>query len=1250
MKNPPMPRVPALLGERRHSAPPPARSGFALVLSLLLMAFLLMLVVGLSAFVRIESQTAAAMQNETLARQNALLALHVAIGELQRHTGPDQRVTARSGTNGALPAPGASHWYGVWHSQPDSQSPDSFLSGEPAWLVSGSQPDPSQEVPVQNAITLVGDGSLGPDNADSRVVVPAVAVDTRNTGRYAFWMDDFSTKVPLDVLEPDRSNRAAFDSASDQRAARQRAVSAPQPGVAGLDDVFSVWEDPTDPRYSHITSISHSAGLPLFSDSPQAMVETAWNGFHDYGWQSRGVLADVRDGGLKLDLTALFGDDRPIYPNGRRAFEVEHAFRPLYEWNTLASHHNRFSLLWESLRNYYRLYLESWDGRVGIRSALAYHGSGMTSGQSTLGFNDYHYIIGPIPDIRNQQTAQDQNPLLLRTQVELELAAYPATVGGDSTIYLELRIKPALWMFNPYNVRLSNHHNLQYFWARFGFPWNPVVDISIYRNDGTLRQRTRTNLGALVWGGSSVSNPAVEFIRIPTIWNVDSGEYLDPGEIRIYGLSSGANHDQNRSRTLLLSNDIRLQEYAYFQNIGFSLDGTLDDATGGPTHFEWLQNRSGTSPLNTFPWPVYDSATPLSNVEGSDIVEVSVYWRETPSLVNNPAYFGDNFSIGGAGNHFRSIGQFRYRQSELHKLNSGPYTMQLQQLLNQPISLGGYALQLKPAVDGWGQDANKGQYTNPVRVLADYNLRIPNYKYHYQDAGRNPYAYQVFENSPPVSRDYAPRKSDGTEPMIGFWGEGLDSGGSLGGSPYTTFFEIPREPLVSLGQFRHTDLTHTFAEPSYVMGESNKPPGMAGNRVEAIIGGEPFIDVSHYTNQVLWDRYFLSTVPVHPPSAHIAVELTNYSSDGAINSTTPTATQIANLYSAHDNFFLEDTTFDQNYVANGHPLPASRLHYLFRDGVAPVVSGLSGPDPEERPRDLRDYRAAAANLMIAGPLNVNTRSVEAWKAALGSAQQIHLGLLPYDPLNEPILDSGALNNPFTRLTLPNGVLHTGVSPDMMARWNREREFTDSQLSELAQAIVDEIENHTTAVGRPFLNLAEFVNRYAAANTAVSVDDPIRLRGTLQRAIDHTDINTAFYSGKLGFNNPELGGAPDSYARNAPGFLSQGDILTALAPILTARGDTFRIRVYGERTHPVTGKPMAKAYGEALVQRLPDFVDPANIPDEPLYLETHDSQPIQNVTLRHNWQKNTNPDLSRVNERFGRRYQIISFRWLNDDQI
>ncbi|MEY4924630.1 MAG: hypothetical protein RL598_1149, partial [Verrucomicrobiota bacterium] len=96
-------------------APQAQQRGFALIITLTLLALLALTVFALSALNRVSAQIATIAGYQVQARQNALLGLNLGLGELQQQAGDDARLTGMAGLTGisALAANSTRHWCGV---------------------------------------------------------------------------------------------------------------------------------------------------------------------------------------------------------------------------------------------------------------------------------------------------------------------------------------------------------------------------------------------------------------------------------------------------------------------------------------------------------------------------------------------------------------------------------------------------------------------------------------------------------------------------------------------------------------------------------------------------------------------------------------------------------------------------------------------------------------------------------------------------------------------------------------------------------------------------------------------------------------------------------------------------------------------------------------------------------------------------------------------------------------------------------
>jgi hypothetical protein len=175
-------------------------------------------------------------------------------------------------------------------------------------------------------------------------------------------------------------------------------------------------------------------------------------------------------------------------------------------------------------------------------------------------------------------------------------------------------------------------------------------------------------------------------------------------------------------------------------------------------------------------------------------------------------------------------------------------------------------------------------------------------------------------------------------------------------------------------------------------------------------------------------------------------------------------------------------------------------------------------------------------------------------------------------------------------------------------------------------------------------MSEFVNR------RIGSDSELTRVGALQNAIDESELNETVFAGQVpvseadvanvnlyGFKTPAA--ATGNPAAGAPGWLSQADLLKVLEPAATVRSDTFVIRTCGEATDS-SGNVLAKAYVEAVVQRIPEYVNPsdpasAKVPNPNAPAIVSEAAP---------------PLVASENIAFGRRFVMVSFKWLSAEDI
>lgn len=270
------------------------KDGFALILALGLMALLLVLLLSLSTLSRMETGINEARSQHQQSRQNALLGLKIALGNLQKLAGPDQRVTARAdllGQGSANP-----YWTGVWATDVQNR--------EPAWLVSGSNPNPAIPLLGLSGVRLASGAGNGESVFVASVpVIPEKPPDGSSTepshqnGHYAYWISDEGVKSSL--AKTDRVGELNNNSYGDQFRKRLRQLSAVRP----RREVFFPDLEKEEPEVIR-ENLNKTTSLGQIALLPGVSANELKGSFFDATHLSFGVLCNTAEGELKRDLSA----------------------------------------------------------------------------------------------------------------------------------------------------------------------------------------------------------------------------------------------------------------------------------------------------------------------------------------------------------------------------------------------------------------------------------------------------------------------------------------------------------------------------------------------------------------------------------------------------------------------------------------------------------------------------------------------------------------------------------------------------------------------------------------------------------------------------------------------------------------------------------------------------------------------------------------------------------------------------------
>lgn len=1213
------PTHPALLRNQPNPMKRPAkpatrnRPGFTLIITLVMMVLLTILALGLLSLSTITLRSASQGSSMAVAQNNARLALILAIGDLQKSLGPDKAVSAQSEILSNNPA--KPRLTGVWESwdyRPDSNSLD-YASEKRTrfrrWLVSSSSPtdvinrDFASSAWTDKTVELVGKASLGgtASDADKSIagIVP-VAKDGKILGSYAWQVSDESVKARINLY---RRPANTSDPLWQKRAvlAGQRPDPTVMKGLNGGTLTFL----PSDQTTSDFIKAEATTGKIIDLDQANILdtAGTIKQFRNDVTTSSLGVISNVRTGGLRQDLSSMFemstSTSNIVLPSDfnnaarQRLYQSTHnigggALSDPY-WSALSCYYNTFRDITnpDSAPTFYKFPTES----------------AVLSAPTT----PRRFFPGPViakVEALFTYVTRDSHANWVNTLRNVD----------PRMLYMgHLMYTPVVTLHNPYNVNISfdtmdvSFRNIP---IAFNFYVNgqPQSSRLVTLNDmfvnGPDRREKNFFMRIGNWTSPASSSTSGPIVMKPGQTLV-CGPYLEPN-------ASFANNmgtrffDYQNNLTGTADTPINARPGFNGRCIGFDID--------------WLTpNHSG---LNS--GQQTDNNLGVLGLRSTDQVHVEYALQQPAANFGLNTEFRVEAKITTQNRTFDYGGlSFIYGDdSTLKRFFPRTYRFPAGSTMSQPTTyvpnsepISQHALAQTVAVfSAYARTTRGGVYENdqrspngPTSVLLDGALAGKPFLFHNPaktvvtlDLQREKPGGQSHElNFQPLTGStddvFSIDTTNRTNYLTGYTtSKGIKSG---------SYLDLPTGPMQAIADFRRSNaLTSPFL-PNFVQPVSNSwvSPLMSTNRVnqnDSAIAPYPLLDHSVLANHALYDAFYFSTFATYG-SLKPDVVFQNF-----MDSTSPLISQAFQPYMP--------------------PLALIRTTQDARNDL--YASG--------RPKDAA-YKTAAQYQMIRGAFNVNSTSIQAWKAQLASMSKSDI--ISLWAKNSVIEVKRSAGTPILSMSLTNGgtigapIDGNKIDNARTNEWNGYRELTDTDLEALATRIVEQVR-----LRGPFLSMSEFVNRQ------IGSDSELTRCGALEAAINASKINESVFSDPRAFppintgdisnvnlykyNTPAASvGNP---AAGAPGWISQGDLMRILEPAATVRSDTFVVRTCGQ-AQDAAGNITARAYCEAVVQRVPDYIDPADAPSLNAY---------------------TDASASPINRFFGRRMKVVSFRWLSSTEV
>ena len=1109
-----------------------------------------------------------------------------------------------------------------------------------------------------------------------------MATNSGDTSYYAYWVEDQGVKADLAWNETLASDTSAAE--LDRTQARRLSASpGPDYGVFGGPFAsgvsYPLEEGGSNAWLEDMEKASSTADMPLVMNSTTDQTDWLRQHRHDIGFNNRGVMADVKKGGLRRDLSLAFemdgdkqivrknpaindwdpalfnqqvgefvgsgnGDDpslanydlqsAPAKPFGLptyerflwRNYKGDVVGAPFSPWlpevvsNGNSGRVERPTMRgpnWWALRDYYNLY-KRLSGTGGDYTMMARPYYPNRSTERWLALSDQHavhydgqtwdreYVTNERTDAYGSSTGINAGgrryayrpaqapyaPVCLghTALVGIQARDYRNWWAADQQLQLALTLDPLFYLWNPYNRRITcNQVTLI---LGNGVPGDVKFKIT---DNGNVTEYTKSIYGLLRNNVSYLKGSKIIFL-LKGPFTLEPGEVVIASPIKVVdGLPEGTG-EMELGYSLGNETGVIIRNLDGWNNIRTSLNATVE--------FTFLRTDTTSSDGGN------DAAHEL------DVSLPAAGWSIGNILADLHRRCGDqtqhNLQVLWSGNK----GMSTYVNPAGRDANNYVRSELMSNLIDtsggfpgvpQKVIFGAHGLLVKPTSSGAGDAADPGGVNlRPSEIFSRLNPRTwhmqrctyvasyPNQIYMHATANTE------FEVRNLMGIDYS-GSSRGA-----FWGLSYQNTGST----HVPMCNIPSSPIMSLVDFADANISYNSTDSFRAVGNSwTNPmiqPDKAFARVQPQTWNQWAQDFSWKINDALFDRYYLSGI-----APEFTIGTGGYSATGTLKATL-------------DNFYGVTGTSYKDAKASpalAPYVPSGKTAEGIVTELTPTSSNGEG------------YKKMGAYSMVKGSFNVNSTSVKAWTAFLRANRGVAIDYVASSDTN-----SNTSETPYPSVTAP-------VKPDpLKPAWAGLSRLTDSQIDALAQSIVDQVK-----LRGPFMSISDFVNhKMGTLNNATSYTGAIQAALDIESGTGGSGINAASRAaaanpaavdvnaaaGSLSYSGGYLPyPGPISEKKSTAGIptdITQADILRPLAPRLSARTDTFRVRGYGE-VADADGNIIAKAMCEAVVQRLPEYVDPKT--DE-ANNEPWDEGDVINAT----------------NQTYGRRFEIRSFRWLDESEV